>query len=291
MVPLWTTLAGVLIITWTLREVFSDLFQPSASGSLSAFVGARIFKLLKRVPSWLPAAGPLTIVVVISTWALLIASGFALIYWSRFPGAFAGVSTESHDPFHRIVSSLYFSLATLSTLGAGEIQPSGGWIRIVTGFEGLIGASLVTASTTWIVLIYPALGRMRSLSRFSTILVEAAKRTGIDPTAGDAEGLLVDLTGHVIRVRVDLIHFPLIYYFHGDTEGASLAKSLQMLTKLAQTAATDDRPQRVRLAAAMLQVALNDIAQLFASRFVRDQDAKNTEAVLQAVARDHLRSR
>lgn len=43
MVALWTSIAGILIVCWTLREVFNDLFQPSTAGSLSSFVSKKLY--------------------------------------------------------------------------------------------------------------------------------------------------------------------------------------------------------------------------------------------------------
>lgn len=284
----WTSIAGVLIVAWTLREIFKDLFQPSGSGSLSSFLGRWIFQVSKHVPSTMRTAGPLCIVVVISCWALSITAGFALIYWGRFPQAFHAPSTESHEPLGRFWAVLYYSLAALTTLASGEILPVGSWIRLVTAAESLIGESIITASITWIVLIYPALGRMRALSRRAQALMRAQEETGIDLFTGNIADKLADLADSIFRVRVDFIHFPLIYYFHADTEGASLARSLSQLSDLAERASKDDKPEAVRLAAALLKIALSDTADVLTRRFVPEAKGQEPTAVFNAVRRDHL---
>src|SRR5690349_3748638 len=98
MAPVWTSTAGIAVIAWALREVFSDLFRPSQSGTLSANVGSGLFGLARRIHWMLPVAGPLSIVVVISCWALLLTIGFALVYWARFPDAFFVSPSESREP-------------------------------------------------------------------------------------------------------------------------------------------------------------------------------------------------
>lgn len=232
--------------------------------------------------------GPLSIVAVIVCWTFAVAAGFALVYWGRFPHAFRSPSRESHEAMGRFWTVLYFSLASLSTLGSGEVAPQGTWIRIVATAESLIGMMLITASVSWIVLIYPALGRMRALSRLASTLIWAQGATGVDLLAGRAEGLLAELAASVLRVRVDFIHFPVIYYFHADTEGASLPRSLIQLSELAERACQDGQPEQIRLGAAILSRAISDTAAVLARTFVGDQGKGNTKSVFEAMQRDHL---
>jgi hypothetical protein len=133
--------------------------------------------------------------------------------------------------------------------------------------ESLIGFSLVTASITWIVLIYPALGRLRHLARHASALVKAQEQTGIPVVSGGADALLGNLAQNVIQMRVDLIHFPLIYYFRAETEEASLPDALSHLVCFAERASHDSQPERVRLSGKILQLALLDLAQLLALPF------------------------
>ncbi len=127
---------------------------------------------------------------------------------------------------------LYFSLETLTTLGLGEITPRPGWTRWAVDAEALLGLSLFTASISWFVLLYPALGRLRTLARRASILARASETTGIDVVAGDVESMLADLTLDVIRTRVDFIHFPIIYYFHAGLRTRVLATRSQTTDRI-----------------------------------------------------------
>jgi hypothetical protein len=108
----WTSIVGILIISWTLREIFRDLFQPSATGSLSSLLAHWLFQGSKLVPSTMRVAGPLCIVIVVFCWTFAVAAGFALIYWGRFPQAFQVPNEESHQGIGRFWTLLYFSLAS-----------------------------------------------------------------------------------------------------------------------------------------------------------------------------------
>jgi hypothetical protein len=224
---------------------------------------------------------------VIVSWALLQALGFALIYWAVFPSEFQmakGGGPTGSEGFWLI---LYFSLQAMATLGFGDLLPTASWLRILVTLQALTGFALVTASVSWIVLLYPALARMRTLARRASILARAEQKTGVDVVSGEAQYLLGDLALDVIRTRVDLIHFPIIYYFHSDSERSSLPDSLPYLVALADAACKSETPDRVHLAGAVLREALKDLAKTLDERFL-DTDAADAETVFRAYAEEHL---
>ncbi len=136
-----------------------------------------MFQLARKLTFLLRIAGPLALVIVIGCWTFLLATGFALIYSSSYPNEFA-VQAGVRRGFSKFVSLLAFSLASLTTVGTPDLTPKPDWIRLTVAVESLVGFSLVTASISWIVLIYPALGRMRVLARRSAILVKAQRKPG-----------------------------------------------------------------------------------------------------------------
>src|SRR3954471_22125973 len=56
----WMAVPGIVIIGFALREMFHDLFHPTAGGSLSNIVSTQSFNFFRRSRQWLPLAGPLT---------------------------------------------------------------------------------------------------------------------------------------------------------------------------------------------------------------------------------------
>lgn len=281
-----SAVAGVLILVFAFRETFQDLFYPTRSGSLSDFVGRTLFRLFRRSAPALSLAGPLSLVVVILCWAFLQALGFALIYWAAFPAQFQFNNTE-HAGWHGFWLMLYFSLQAMTTVGLGDVTPKTDWLRILVAFQALAGLALVTASVSWIVLLYPALARMRTLARHVSILARAEQKTSVAVVSGDAQFLLDDLASDVIRTRVDLIHFPIIYYFYSGHARSSLPELLPHLLRFALLGSNPERPERVRLASAALREALNDLAEVLAQR-LRRANTKDPEAVFRAYAEEHL---
>ncbi|HSU31278.1 MAG TPA: potassium channel family protein [Bryobacteraceae bacterium] len=287
MAHLWT-IAGILAVCGTLREIFRDLFQPSGSGALSSLLGRALFGLGKRIRWLLPIAGPLTVVTGIAAWTALITIGFGLIYWPHFPQDFQQPAPQPLSWSGRVCSVLYFSLVSLTTLASDGLSPRGAWLQICTAVESLIGIGLVTASVTWIVLIYPALGRMRTIARWASILDRAREKPGRNHSLPLDEDLLRDFAHRIVRARIDFIHFPLIYYFHADTEGSSLAHALRGLLEMAREASAEGREEKVRFAAVTLEIALADLAEVLTAKFLPKADPKKPRQVFDAVADDHL---
>ncbi len=283
----WTAGPGVLMVGFALQEVFRDLFHPTMAGSLSDYVARTIFRLFRRSRSTLALAGPLALIVVIVCWAFLLGVGFALIYWSDFPGGFRSLAGQAPDADGGFWQMLSFSLATMTTLGLGDLLPEPDWLRVLVTIEALMGFALVTASVSWIVLLYPALGRMRTLARRTWILAKAEQRTGIHIVSDGAEQLFGDLARGVIEARVDFIHFPIIYYFHAEHRQSSLAEAVAHLARFAELGSKPEAPERVRLASSTLRAALDDLADILAERFLRIKcDDLNT--VFRAYAKDHV---
>jgi uncharacterized membrane protein len=166
---------GTLLVLFGIREVFRDIFHPTASGSLSDFVG-RLASLLMRHTRLRPAVGPLSLVTVILCWVILLAAGFALIYCGILPREIAHPAGESHSFAENFLRSLYFSLGAFDTFQTFNLAPQTNWLRLVISIEGLIGISMITASVSWLVLLYPALARTRLFARRVSTLLEAEKR-------------------------------------------------------------------------------------------------------------------
>jgi hypothetical protein len=259
--------------------MFHDLFHPTESGSVSDAVAAGTFKLCRSRPTILPVAGPLALVIVLFSWAMMLALGFALIYWSVFPFEFQlKNSPNTQAPF---LTSLYFSLEVMTTLGIGDILPNPTWLRLVVVFHTLVGFSMVTASITWIVLLFPALTRLRTTARKASLLAKACDASGIPVVGEDRASTLSELANDLIRSREDLLHFPIIFHFYPEDAASSLPRALKLIQRFADDALTAQH-ETERLMGALLRATLDDFARLLATRFV-EADENDTTAVIQAL--------
>lgn len=279
----WPAILGVMLVAFTLREVFRDLFHPASTGSLSDFVARGTFNLFRHLPAFLTDAAPLAIVLVIFIWVLSVCVGFALVYWTLPPTYFHVQAGQRPVGF---LSMVYFSLEILSTLGLGDYAPIPIWLRLTVTLEALIGFGLLTASISSIVLVHLALGRVRSLSRRISQLMRAEFEYHRSFKTDGTEQLLLSLSSDLARTRVDFVQHPLVYYFYSDRHHAALPTVLPYVAQLAESGLSDTRATELRRAATVLQLSLQDLADTLRERFVA-VESRELQAVLSAYARHH----
>lgn len=186
-----------------------------------------------------------------------------------------------------LLSVLYFSFETLITLGYGDLVPRSSLVRFVASTEGLVGFGLLTASVSSIVLLYPALSRMRLLARGVCHIVDAERTSGFALADTDSDVTLSSLARDVTHARIDLIHFPIVYYFASHDVKARVAMWVNDLIRFAHDAAQPGRPPHVRLAATALDRALDEFAGLVNDRFLQT-GSQNRREIFDALAADHL---
>jgi voltage-gated potassium channel Kch len=277
---------GTLLVVAILWEVFHELFHPSGRGALSDWIGRSIFAIMRRHKSLLPAAGPLSLILVILAWMVGLVIGFALIYSARFPTAFQTSTSSTPPADHAWLTATYFSFETLVTLGYGDLMPRVPGLRLVATVEALLGFALLTASVSSIVLIYPALTRTRTLALGVAHLAAAEANVALSPARVGSDVFLAGLARDVTQMRIDLIHFPMTYFFAPDNADASVASWTGVLARFARDGRAADQPAHVRVAAAALDAALDGLADVLRRRF-RDASSEDREKVFDAVAEAH----
>ncbi|HEX6772592.1 MAG TPA: hypothetical protein VF126_11245 [Acidobacteriaceae bacterium] len=256
---------GTLLVLFGIREVFRDIFHPTASGSLSDVVG-RIASRLMQHTRLRPAVGPLSLVTVIVCWVILLATGFALIYCGILPREIAGSDGGGHGFPENFVRSLYFSLGAFDTFQTFNLAPQTNWPRLVISIEGLIGISMITASVSWLVLLYPALTRSRLFARRVSSLIEAGRRAHYDLVEELGAPFLMDLAKDVLQFRLDVILFPILLNFYSSNETSTVANVLPELHQIASQALAEGTTYSVEIAGRWLQVALEDLSEVLARR-------------------------
>ena len=173
---LLSTAAGVGLIGLVGRDAFDALFHAEGRGMFSRQITRAVWQVFRRAGTRhvrLSLAGPVAFVTVLATWAGLLVLGWALVFWPHMPGSFRfdpDVEAAGSDFVH----ALNVSLVTLTTLGFGDITPTSEALRLILPLEALLGFGLLSASISWLVSIYPALSRRRSLA-YEISLLRAAE--------------------------------------------------------------------------------------------------------------------
>jgi hypothetical protein len=212
---------------------------------------------------------------------ILLAVGFALIYCGILPREIAGPAGESHSFAQNFLRSLYFSLGAFDTFQTFNLSPQTNWLRLVISIEGLIGISMITASVSWLVLLYPALARMRLFGRRVSSLVEAERRARLSLVRELGAPLLIELAEGVLQFRLDVILFPILLNFYSSHEGSTIANVLPDLQRIATEALSAEKTSSIAVAGQWLQVTLEDLSRVLAER-VLGMEAVDTAQVFTA---------
>jgi hypothetical protein len=284
------TAAGAALVLVGLRDLFHTLWHPTGRGSLSTAVMTGLWRLTRRFGARgtiAALAGPLSMIVVILMWTLIIVAGWTLVYWPHVPDGFS--YAPGLEPGRRadIVDGLYLSLVMVGTLGLGDIAPTDAWLRIVAPLEALIGFALLTAAVSWISQIYPALTRRRLLA----LRLASLRATGGLPPPPGATATAVlfqQLAEDVNHVRIDLTQHGETYYFHDGEPDTSLAATAGYAADLA-VQGQYSRDVAVRMSAAMFGRSLEKLAGTLGTHFLRTDGTPRQ--IFAAYAADHGHAR
>lgn len=268
----WTVL-GVALIALALRDIFDVLFHPLGRGMVARKVVRTVTGAARRLPGDDGTvgllAGPISYITVVATWAALLAVGWALVFMPQLPEGFnfdPSLDPAAHSGF---VDALYVSLVNLTSLGYGDISPASPLLRVLGPVETMFGLGLLTASISWLLSIYSGISRRDSLAHEVLLAKTTEVRLGEKLADADPqllETMLASFAEQLIRVRRDVIHFPITHYFRTEDEERALAGLLPFLSSLADEAAEESRPHSLRVRAEILRMAIDDFAETLRRR-------------------------
>src|SRR5271165_5114602 len=139
-------ITGLFILFITLWEAFETIILPRrvtrpislvrifyrVTWTLWAAVN-RLFRNTKLREAHLSYYGPLSLLGLFASWALLLILAFAMLHWA----AGSALNTSGETPTFR--TDLYLSGTTLFTLGLGDVTPRSTLARVITVTEGGMG--------------------------------------------------------------------------------------------------------------------------------------------------------
>lgn len=281
--------AGTAVVLFVLRDIFHTLWHPQGFGSLARMVVRLtwwISKVLTRRRGS-ELAGPLSVLSTVAVWTLLNVIGWALIYLPWMPdGFYFGTSLEPVAASDEL-TSLYLSLVTLATLGFGDITPATPALRLIVPAQALVGFILLTAAISWMLQIYPALGRRRAIaSELHVLSATDAVNLVENGVPSVAAPLLQSLTRSLLSTTVDLTQYAESYYFWEREESQSLAASLPLVVRLIEASERSPHSE-VSQSGASLDRAAAGLADELSGFVDRAGAGDSMSDVFAAYARDH----
>ncbi len=256
-----STVAGAVMALVALRDIFHTIWHPSGRSGLSRVLMQGVWRMGRRGrrERWLGSfTGPLAMGLVALSWLLLLQVGFALVYLPHLPEAFvygSGLDAQDRAGF---ADAMYLSAVTLATLGFGDIVPTTTFLRIVVPTQALIGFALISAAVAWVLQVYPALTRRRSLAVRLAQLRRAPTRELVRSSPSPlAATLLLEVADRLAGLRADLTQYSETYYFRDHDDEASLPAMFGVALDLAEEALRSPDGD-VRYAGRLLQIAIED---------------------------------
>jgi hypothetical protein len=288
------TLVGLAIILITMRDVIHELFHPEGTGSISRRVMKATWHVVRAVcrvrPGAMQRAGPLILVAVAFVWAVLMVTGWALVYLPRLPEGFLPEPGLPVHERHGIWTAYYLSLANITTLGASGLTAQIDGLRYASSIEALVGFVMFSAWITWVLSIYPVLAERRAFARQVGLLRAATPspaRFVREAPESAVEAVMLSMTRQVLHVGVRLSQSHVTYYFQGDSPDSTLAVQLPWLLALARAAEGADSPG-LRHHARMMRMAVEETLSGLGTQFLGLPEDAPPRTVIQALARDHL---
>jgi hypothetical protein len=106
-----------------------------------------------RRERFLAVYGPLSLLGLLTVWALCLIAGFALLQWAD------GSHLAVEGGQARFIDDLYMSGTTFFTLGLGDVHPVGGIARVLTVAEGGMGFAFLAIVIAYFPVLYQSFSR------------------------------------------------------------------------------------------------------------------------------------
>jgi hypothetical protein len=239
-VTLLTTILGLVLIGIALLDAFETIVLPRRVARRLRV--ARLFYWLTWGPyarfgrlhhdgarreSFLSFYGPISLLLLVGLWAIILICGFATLHWS------AGSALNGASQERDFTTDLYFSGTTFFTLGLGDVVPESAVARWLTVIEGGTGFAFLALLIGYLPIVY------QMFARRETNVSLLDQRAGSPPSAaelvrrnvqdGELSELITTLRDWEVWIG-DLLEshlsYPTLAYFRSQHENQSWVGAL-----------------------------------------------------------------
>lgn len=222
------TALGLGLLLFVAYDVYATILHASARfGPIGETLNRSVWRLTRLIARRFPrsrrhkilnAIGPLLLPLLLVILVFLVMTGFSLIYYPRMPAQF---NVQNQTESSNWIESFYFSGITLTTLGYGDIAPRTTTVRMLTLIESASGIALISLAITYLIAVYNALERKRSVAiSLYHQAEEGADVAGfiahyfVDGRFIGLEDVLRSATRDIQSLLESHIEHPVIHYFH-----------------------------------------------------------------------------
>lgn len=234
-------LLGVALLLLLFVDVFRTVFLPQGHGGpLSRRMYQLIWGAFRKLGTrggrarvaWLRLGGPTLALLTPAVWASLLVVGYALIFLPWIDTFLASPGRLGQG----WVESLYYSGYSAATLGLGDMVATLPALRILTVVEAFSGFALVTASLSYVLVVYREQGIVAALALdVCTHLPDGADTV---PRSGDPHHLqawarwMEGVARSLLHVTQAHSQYPVLHYFRPIDPTKSLPVQAGALVEL-----------------------------------------------------------
>lgn len=231
---------------------------------------ARWMRPGNRRETFLSFFGPLSLIMLISVWAMGLVTGFAILQW----GLRLSVNAPEGTP--TFLTYLYMSGTSLFTLGLGDVAPQSGVARVITVAEAGTGFGFLAMVIGYLPVLYQSFSKRE----MSISLLDA--RAGSPPTAAEllrrhGQGQTLEELTHFLRdweqwtaeLLESHLSFPVLCFYRSQHNNQSWLAALTTILDVSALAIVgiEGAPARQgQLTFAMARHAVTDLALIFRKR-------------------------
>lgn len=215
-------------------------------------------------------AGSALLIILLLLWTGSIWLGWFTIF-SADPHSL--INAQTHEPASG-VARFYFTGYSIATLGNGDYMPSSKLWQIMTALTTLSGLGTVSLEITFLLNVLAAVVEQRTLGAYISDLgakpLKIIERAWTGETFDSLSDHLIALTAMVQLYSEQHLAYPVLHFFHSETERTSSALRLAGLEELIFLLchAVAEEARLPPLAILPLEDAMQGLADVMTSEFI-----------------------
>ena len=288
-------IVGVLLIVIGLWDVFETIVLPRRVTRRvrltrlfyrftwrPCWAIAKVIRKKKRKETFLSIYGPLSLLMLLTVWAVTVVVGFALLHLAL--GSSIGTTTQ-HNGF---LTDLYYSGTTFFTLGLGDIAPVGNAARSITVIEASVGFGMLALVIGYLPILYQAFSRrevnismMDARAGTPPTAIELLRRHQEANSMASLDQWLRDWEMWAADLMESHLSYPALCFFRSQHDNQSWLAALSTVLDACSLVMVgiDGMPKwQAQLTFKMARHALVDISQIFNTSPVKNDGWRLTPA-------------
>lgn len=240
--PVLSVIIGVFLVLVVLVDAFETVVLPRTVkrtirlSNVFFQIAGKVYLGIGRIKpggvrqGLLVAFAPLSLLILISLWALLMVIGWGLIHYGN--GTPLG-STPLGLGGNTLATDLYFSGVTFLTLGYGDVVPLTGLGRLLAVLEAGLGFGFLALVVSYVPVLYSSFSRrevqmllLDSRAGSNPVGAELIRRYSLAGCLTEVIPVLRDWERFGAELLESYLSYPLLAYYRSQHDNQSWLKSL-----------------------------------------------------------------